>query len=172
MRFSPHTAPRSILSKSLDPFPRSRISSLLPFRPEEWLGPIQSRFHSFGIWALLRHFYLLIFGLFFPLFSFFYFFFYSLPSFLKSHRFDPSDPFFHWARGTKEIRLIFRSKVLCEIFVFFLFLYPYPRVQRLNQINREPFLLYLYEYESILLHSNSFPIPPEENPELDPKLTG
>lgn len=35
-------------------------------------------------------------------------------------------------------------------------------------INREPFLL----YESILLHSNSFPIPPKENPELDPKLTG
>ncbi|CAH2052108.1 unnamed protein product [Thlaspi arvense] len=35
MRFSPHTAPRSILSKSLGPFPRSRISSLLPLRPEE-----------------------------------------------------------------------------------------------------------------------------------------
>lgn len=45
MRFSPHTAPRSILSKSLDPFPRSRISSLLPLRPEESLGPIQSCFH-------------------------------------------------------------------------------------------------------------------------------
>lgn len=45
MRFSPHTAPRSTLSKSLDPFPRSRISSLLPLRPEEQLGPIQSRFH-------------------------------------------------------------------------------------------------------------------------------
>ena len=28
MRFSPHTAPRSILSNSLDPFPRSRIPSL------------------------------------------------------------------------------------------------------------------------------------------------
>ena len=35
-------------------------------------------------------------------------------------------------------------------------------------INREPFFL----YESILLHSNSFPILPKENPELDPKLTG
>lgn len=35
-------------------------------------------------------------------------------------------------------------------------------------INREPFLL----YESILFHSNSFPIPPKENLELDPKLTG
>jgi hypothetical protein len=34
MRFSPHTAPRSILSKSLDPFPRSRISSFLPLRPD------------------------------------------------------------------------------------------------------------------------------------------
>jgi hypothetical protein len=45
MRFSPHTAPRSTLSKSLDPFPRSRISSLLPLRLEEQLGPIQSRFH-------------------------------------------------------------------------------------------------------------------------------
>lgn len=45
MRFSPHTAPRSILSKSLDPFPRSRIPSLLPLRPEEELGPISSRFH-------------------------------------------------------------------------------------------------------------------------------
>lgn len=35
--------------------------------------------------------------LFFPLF------FYYLPSFLKSHRFDPveSDPFSHWAKGTK-----------------------------------------------------------------------
>lgn len=45
MRFSPHTAPRSILSKSLGPFPRSRISSPLPPRPEEELGPIQLRFH-------------------------------------------------------------------------------------------------------------------------------
>ena len=30
----------------------------------------------------------------------------------------------------------------------------------------------MYLYKSILLHSNSFPIPPKENPELDPKLTG
>lgn len=39
----------------------------------------------------------------FPSLFFFYFFFYSLPSFLKSHRFDPveSDPFSHWAKGTK-----------------------------------------------------------------------
>lgn len=101
----------------------------------------------------------------FPLFSF-----YSLPSFLK----------FPWVCWSCRIWPIFSSsegyeinqidfsiknkKVLCEIFGFFLFLYPYPSVW----INREPFLL----YESILLHSNSFPIPPKENPELDPKLTG
>lgn len=54
---------------------------------------------------------------FFPLFFFI--------SFLKSHRFDPVE-FDHWTKGTKSIRLIFRSKVLCEIFGFFLFLYPYP----------------------------------------------
>ncbi|KAF7847981.1 hypothetical protein BT93_L2402 [Corymbia citriodora subsp. variegata] len=35
MRFSPHTAPHSILLKSLDHFPCSRISSLLPLRPEK-----------------------------------------------------------------------------------------------------------------------------------------
>ena len=46
-------------------------------------------------------------GLFFNLFLFIIFpslfFFYSLPSFLKSHRFDPveSDPRSHWAKGTK-----------------------------------------------------------------------
>ena len=46
-------------------------------------------------------------GLFFNLFLFIIFpslfFFYSLPSFLKSHRFDPveSDPLSHWAKGTK-----------------------------------------------------------------------
>ena len=101
----------------------------------------------------------------FPLFSF-----YSLPSFLK----------FPWVCWSCRIWPIFSSsegyeinqidfsiknkKVLCEIFGFFLFLYPYPSVW----INREPFLL----YESILLHSNSFPIPPKENSELDPKLTG
>lgn len=101
----------------------------------------------------------------FPLFSF-----YSLPSFLK----------FPWVCWSCRIWPIFSSsegyeinqidfsiknkKVLCEIFGFFLFLYPYPSVW----INREPFLL----YESILLHSNSFPIPPKENPELDPKFTG
>ena len=34
MRFSPHTAPRSILSKSLDPFPRSRIPPLFHSVPK------------------------------------------------------------------------------------------------------------------------------------------
>uniref|UniRef100_A0A2C9W656 Uncharacterized protein n=1 Tax=Manihot esculenta TaxID=3983 RepID=A0A2C9W656_MANES len=35
MRFSPHMAPRSILSKLLDPFSRSRSSSLHPLRPKK-----------------------------------------------------------------------------------------------------------------------------------------
>ena len=91
-------------------------------------------------------------------FDFLSLYFYSLPSFLKFHRFvNPveSDP------------LIFRSKVLCETFGFFPL--PLSLLHRYSVwINREPFLL----YESILLHSNSFPIPTKENPELDPKLTG
>jgi len=52
--------------------------------------------------------------------------FYSLPSFLKSHRFvDPveSDPFSHRAKGAKEIWFIFRSKYV-KSSAFFLFLYP------------------------------------------------
>ncbi len=114
-------------------------------------------------------------GFFYFIFIYFFFFwflflFYSLPSFLKSHRFDPveSDPFSHWTKGTKYIRLIFRSKVLCEWNLPF-----FPLSLSLSHkyslwINREPFLL----YESILFHSNSFPIPPKENPELDSKLTG
>ena len=99
-------------------------------------------------------------------FSFLLFFFYSLPSFLKSHGFDPveSDPFSHRTKGTKSIRLIFRSKVLCEIFGFF----PLP----LSLSHRYSVWINFLLYESILLHSNSFPIPPKENPELDPKLTG
>ena len=35
-------------------------------------------------------------------------------------------------------------------------------------IKREPFFL----YESILLQSKTFPMPPKKNPELDPKLAG
>ena len=67
-------------------------------------------------YLLLIFFYLLIFfALFFISFRFSFplFSFYSFPSFLKSHRFvDPveSDPFSHRAKGTKSIRLIFRSK--------------------------------------------------------------
>ena len=34
MRYSPHTAHSSILSKTMDPYPRSRISSYLPLRPD------------------------------------------------------------------------------------------------------------------------------------------
>ena len=90
----------------------------------------------------------------FPLFSF-----YSLPSFLKSHRFDPieSDPFSHWARGTKEIRLIFRSKALCEIFGFFLFLYPYPLGTAFESIENLFFCICMNRYYSIPIPSRYLP---------------
>jgi hypothetical protein len=84
--------------------------------------------------------------------------------FLKSHRFDPLelDSFSHWAKGTKQIRLI--KSTMWNIRFF-----PLPLSHRYSVwINREPFLL----SESILFHSNSFPIPLKENIELDPKLTG
>lgn len=56
--------------------------------------------------------------------------------------------------------LISFSIQICEIFGFFLFLYPYPIGITFGSIEKEPFLL----YESILLHSNSFPIPPRKIP--------
>ena len=50
------------------------------------------------IWNLGSSLFIILFIIFPSLF-----FFYSLPSFLKSHRFDPveSDPLSHWAKGTK-----------------------------------------------------------------------
>ena len=112
--------------------------------------------HSFVIWALVILIYL-----FFPLppLSFFLSFSFLIPfdhSLLKSHRFDPveSDPFFHWLSERYEIWLIFRSKVLmlCEILGFLLFLYPYPAGTVFESLEN-----LFFPYESILLHSNSFP---------------
>lgn len=154
-----------------------RSFSINPFAPsffENQKDFFQVWICSFGIWALLLHFYLFISFFYyyfiiiiFPSLFFFYFFFYSLPSFLKSHRFDPveSDPFSHWAKG----KIDFSIKSTMWNLRFF------PLSLSLSHrysvwINKEPFLLYLYE--SILLHSDSFPAPPKENPELDPKLTG
>ena len=157
MRFSPHTAPRSILSKSLDPFPCSRISppsstpsrrvtrtNSVTFSCSNWtlsffdysqrrrlfflpnicgsnhdliirirtrdlfrsiplpliLRESERFFSSLNlfIWNLGSSLFIILFIIFPSLF-----FFYSLPSFLKSHRFDPveSDPLSHWAKGTK-----------------------------------------------------------------------
>ena len=145
-----------------------KISSLLPLRFEEWLRPIQSRFH-----VPIEDFSFMIKG---EDFSFtkhmriksrssnknknpdrnpfaphperrilFEFQFVHFESFLSSTSFLIS--FFSW--------------ILYFISIFLLLSHRY-------RINREPFLL----YESILLHSNFFPIPPKENPQLDPKLTG
>ena len=98
--------------------------------------------------------------IFFPSLFFFYFFFflfYSLPSFLKSHRFDPreADPFSHWAKGTKSIGLIFRPKVLCEIFGFFLFLYPIGTA--FESIENLFFCIYMNRYYSIPIPSRYLP---------------
>ena len=125
---------------------------------------------SFGIWVLLLRFYLLIYLLFlFP----FLFFFYSLPSFLRSHRFVlvEFDLFLieRRVRNKSEWYIYFFIKnTMWNLRVFPL---PLSLSHRYNiWINREPFLLYLYE--SILLHFNSFSIPPKENLKVDPKLMG
>ena len=101
----------------------------------------------------------LFFIIIFPSLFFFYFFFYSLLSFLKSHRFDPveSDPFSHWAKGTKQIRLIFRSKVLCEIFGFFLFRYPYPIGTAFESIKNLFFYICMNRYYYIPIPSRHLP---------------
>ena len=85
----------------------------------------------------------------------FLFFFYSLPSFLKSHRFDSVefDPLSHWVKGTKYIRLIFRSKVLCEIFSFFLFLYPNPIGTTFESIENIFFCICMNQYYYIPIPS-------------------
>jgi hypothetical protein len=114
-----------------------------------------------GFFYLYLFIYLLIFIFFFCFILYFISifclslsFFYSLPSFLKSHSFDPveSDPFSHREKGTKSIRLIFRSKVICEIFGFFPL--PLSLSHRYSVwINREPFLLFCmnrYYYIPIL----------------------
>lgn len=103
----------------LPPTLRESERSLLSLNLFIWnLG--SSIFYLFFLYILYIFFflYLLLFFLFcFILYLFHFDFlplsFYSPPSFLKSHRFvDPveSDPFSHRAKGTKEIRLIFRSK--------------------------------------------------------------
>lgn len=81
-----------------------RSFSINPFAPHS--SRIRKIFFKF-------QFVHLEFGLFYFIFIYFvfyyfslifcYFFFYFLPSFLKSHGFDPveSDPFSHWAKGTK-----------------------------------------------------------------------
>ena len=138
------------------------FSSPFLFRPEECPGPIPSRFHSFICNLGSCHFDLLIFpspSSFFLSFSFLIPFDHSL---LKSHRFDTvaSDPFFHWLSERYEIWWIFRSKVLmlCEILGFLLFLYPYPAGTVFESLEN-----LFFPYESILLHSNSFPPIPIPN---------
>lgn len=74
-------------------------------------------------------------------------------------------PFLIERRVRNKSDWFFDQKYLCEIFGFFLFLYPIGTV--FESIEN---LILLYE--SILFHSNSFPIPPKENLELDLKLTG
>ena len=94
------------------------------------------------------------FGLFYFIFFPSLFFFYSLPPLLKSHRFDPveSDPFSHWAKGTKQIWLIFRSKILCEIFGFFLKRYP-----AFESIENLFFYICMNRYYSIPIPSRHLP---------------
>jgi len=110
---------------------------------------------SFGIKAHLLHFSLL---------SFFLFFHHSL----TPTRFGPveSDPFHHWAKSTKKIRSIFRSKVLCEILGFFLFLYPYLVGKAFESIENPFFCIWMYWYYYIPIPSRYL------GTELNPKLTG
>lgn len=119
---------------------------------ENQKDPFQVWICSFGIGicVLLLHFYLLN----LLIFDF------SL-SFPFHHSLSPIglilDPFSHWATGTKSKinQIDFSIKSTMWNPRFFLFLYPY---RYSVWINREPFLL----YESILLHSNSFLIPPRK----------
>lgn len=117
--------------------------------------------------------------IFFPLFSFFISFFYFIPF---HHSLSPIGlilsnlihflivwSIFSLSEGYEINRIDFSVKRTMWNLRFF------PLSLSLSHrysiwINREPFLLYLYE--PILFHSNSFPIPPKENHELDPKLTG
>lgn len=110
---------------------------------------------SFGIRTLLLHFDLL---------SFFLFFHHSL----TPTRFGPveSDPFHHWAKSTKKIRSIFRSKVLCEILGFFLFLYPYLVGRAFESIENSFFCIWMNRYDYIPIPSRYL------GTELNPKLTG
>lgn len=110
---------------------------------------------SFGIRTLLLHFSLL---------SFFLFFHHSL----TPTRFGPveSDPFHHWAKSTKKIRSIFRSKVLCEILGFFLFLYPYLVGRAFESIENPFFCIWMNRYYYIPIPSRYL------GTELNPKLTG
>ena len=135
---------RSIL---LPPSHSSRIRKIL-FN-QVWI-------FSFGIRTLLLHFYLL-------------FFISFLPSFLNSHKVWSCRiwPIFSLSERYEINQIDFSIKSTMWNLRFFLFLYPYPIGTAFESIENL-FLL----YESILLHSNSLLIPPKENPELDPKLTG
>ena len=73
-----------------------RSFSINPFAPHS--SRIRKILFEFEFVHLESGFFYLFISFSFPLFSF-----YSLPSFFKSHRFDPveSDPFSHRAKGTK-----------------------------------------------------------------------
>ena len=160
MRFSPHTAPRSILLKSLDPFPCSRISSRLPLPSEDRTNSVTFSF-ILNLGSSISF-----------LFTYSLFFFYFIPF---HHSLSPIDlilynltHFLIKRKVRNKLDWFFDQKYYVKSSVFSSFSIPIRRYS--VWINREPFLLYLYK--SILLHSNSFPIPPKENPESDPKLTG